>query len=179
MLGKLQIWLDICVEVPGLGVSRFFTGIGVNRRCVVFSGCDWVLFRSHFPPLRPRALGCWSDNNLLSTPVCNVNAPSPRCLIYTGSSLFMGRIWSINSCFTKLENKSTKRLYGFLRSGKSKSWMSTHVSYWWLGWVAQCHLPSGSVCWGQLAYSLAFKRGGMHPSYHLREMWKCPILRPL
>lgn len=50
----------------------------------MFSGCDWVLFRSHFPPLRPRALGCWSDNNLLSTPVCNVNAPSPRCLITLG-----------------------------------------------------------------------------------------------
>lgn len=75
-------------------------------------GVLWVWlgsFQKSFPALGPRALGCWGNNNLLSIPVYKVNAPSPRCLIYTGSSLFVGRIWSINSCFTKLENRSTER----------------------------------------------------------------------
>lgn len=89
----------------------------------LLSGCGWIVGEQSFYVFWvSRLYTARVDNNLPGTPVCKVNAPSPRCLIYTESSLFMGRIWSINSCFTKLENKSTeRRLNDFPRSGKRKS----------------------------------------------------------
>lgn len=141
-------------------------------------GVVTFFWRSHFPLPGPRALGCCGDNNLLSTPVCKVNAPSPRCLIYTGSSLFMGRIWSINSCFTKLENKSTERLNDFLRSGKAKRWISTHFC-WWLGRVAQCHLLP-SVVSPLRATGLYSCLQTENNTFHLsiQQRWE-NVLRPL
>lgn len=121
--------------------------------------------------LGPRALWHKGDNNLLSIPVCKVNAPSPRCLIYTGSSLFMGRIWSINSCSTKLENKSTERLNDFPRSEekRAESACTLHPGGW-AGWlnVTLCLLRRQLNSWLVLYPS--------SPFWTPRDTRKCPVL---
>lgn len=69
-------------------MSRLFTGTGLDRNALRSLGVVAFFWRSHFLLPGPRALGCSGDNNLLSTPVCKVNAPSQ------GASFTLGVVYS-------------------------------------------------------------------------------------
>lgn len=90
----------------------------------------------------------------------------------------MGRIWSINSCFAKLENKSTERLNDFPRSEKERAG-SAHTSLvgGLAGWLNVISCPLCQSAEGNWLILLPSKRKECTSHEHPIGMRNFPIFR--
>lgn len=62
--GEITDFTSRLYRGPWFGISRFYSGIRVGPRCMVFSGCGWVLFEKSFTSSWPR--GLWGTGVIIT-----------------------------------------------------------------------------------------------------------------